>query len=173
MRRLLIILFFLMLIGCNNDSPAEAINDKWSGEVEVIEIIDKQKMNKGSVVFFTAKDIDDKNASELAGVAILTGHDNDGWKLIDSSIDSVSTKSISFRHKILHAKIDGESINIPVAFGKLVDQNISSLEAKINNDYKEIGIFTTDLGRYFYQVNAWYPIKALDKDGEVIDQRGY
>ncbi|MBM7572353.1 hypothetical protein [Aquibacillus albus] len=170
-KNLLLILFVFILIGCNNESPKEAINNGWSGEIEVNDIVSKQKTSDGTIVYFNAQDVDESDKFERLGIALVTSQSDTSWELIDSKISSITDESFSVRHKILRFKTDeGNVKEIPIAFGKLVDENISTVTAEVNDEVKEMEIITTDLSRYFYQVNAWGPIKGLDEKGEVIEQ---
>ncbi|KGX90114.1 hypothetical protein [Pontibacillus marinus] len=171
---LLLISLVFIFIGCSNESPEEAIHNGWSGEIEVNDIISKQETNHGTFVFFSAYDVDGNDKFERVGVALMDKNSDSDWELNDSTIDTVASDSFAAHHKILHIENEkGKVIEIPIAFGKVGDINISSVTAEVNNEIEKIEIIPINSGRYFYKVNAWGPIKALDKNGKVIDQYGF
>jgi len=168
---LLLISFTFTLIGCSsNETPKEAINNRWSGEIELNDIISKQKTSHGTFVFFSAYDVDENDKFERLGIALLTKNSDSDWEYIDSTISSVGSNSFAAGHKILHFENEeGKIKDIPIAFGKVKDKNISYVTAEVNNEFEKVKIIPINSGRYFYKINAWGLIKALDESGKVID----
>ncbi|WP_345240614.1 hypothetical protein [Pontibacillus salipaludis] len=170
-------LFFIsivfILIGCSNESPKEAIDNRWSGELDVHEIISKKEITYGTVVLFSAYNVDENDALERVGVALLAKHSDSNWEVIDTTVESVENDSFAAHHKIVHIENGkGKETEIPIAFGKVEDKRVSSITARVNNKVEKIEILPINSGRYFYKLNAWGPIKALDENGEVMEQYG-
>lgn len=172
-KHLLLLLFVFIFTGCSDESPEEAINNGWSGEIKVKDIISKQKTGDGTIILFTAQDVDKSDRFEKIGFALLTGQNDKGWEFIVSDMTAITEDSFSARHSVLHYEIEkGNVKEMPIAFGYLKDENITAVTADVSDQEKEIEIISTKSGRYFYQVNAWGPIKFLNDKGEVIDRYG-
>lgn len=166
MKHVFFISIVFILIGCNNESPKEAINNSWSGELDVHEIISNKEITHGTVFLFSAYNADENDALERVGVALLDKHSDSKWEVIDTTVDSVENDSFAAHHKILHIENGiGEEIEIPVTFGKVEDKRVSSVTARVNNRVEKIEILSSNSGRYFYKLNAWAPIKALKEKG--------
>ncbi|MBA2174876.1 hypothetical protein H0266_08225 [Halobacillus locisalis] len=172
-KHLLILLFAFILIGCSNESPEEAINNGWSSEIQVNDIISRQKTDDGRVVLFTAQGTDEGDRFEKVGFALLKRQSNQDWEFIVSNMTAITDDSHSTRHSVLHYETDDGNVKkLPIAFGHLKNKNITTVTAEVNGKIKEIEIIDTKSGRYFYQVNAWGPIEFLNSNGEVMDQYG-
>lgn len=170
---LLLLMFILVLTGCSNESPEEAINDGWSGEIKVNDILSRQKTDDGTVVLFTAQDAGGSDRFEKVGFALLNRQSDEDWEFIVSNMTAITDASFSARHSVFHYETEeGKVREMAIAFGYLEDEDIASVTADVNDEEKELEIISTTSGRYFYQVNAWSPIKFLNDHGEVIDRYG-
>ncbi|MBX0358436.1 hypothetical protein [Halobacillus sp. Nhm2S1] len=169
---LLIILVFI-LTGCINQSPEEAIKHGWSHEIKVNDIISRQETDGGTVFLFSAQDVEESGRFQKVGYAVLTGQNDKDWEFNVSDMTNITDDSFSARHSVLHYETEeGNVKEMPIVFGYLKNDNISAVTADVSDQEKEIEIISTDSGRYFYQVNAWGPIKFLNDNGEVIDRYG-
>ncbi|ARI77848.1 hypothetical protein [Halobacillus mangrovi] len=170
---LLLLLVVFVFTGCSYESPAEAINNGWSGEIKVNDVLSRQKTDDGTIVLFTAQDVDKSEKFKKLGFALVTGQNDKSWEFIFSTMIAMTDDSFSARHNVFHYETEkGNVQEMPIAFGILKNENIASVTAEVKNEKKEIEILSTKSGRYFYQVNAWGPIKFLDENGEVIDRYG-
>lgn len=167
-------LFFCMVLtGCMYETPEEAVIGQWSNELEVKEVIDKQKIDdESTIAFYAAEDKEAINDVESIGVAVVEDEGVSGWKMTTSSGGTAESVPFSAGHEVFFVKDNDDALQeIPIAYGKISDERITSIDAKINGETKEIEIQTTlDGDRYFFETNAWGPIRALDETGEVIDQ---
>ncbi|WP_406944225.1 hypothetical protein ACJA3J_12705 [Halobacillus sp. SY10] len=172
-KHILLLIFVFILTGCSNESPEEAIKNGWSSEIKVNDIISRQKTDVGRVVLFTAQGTDEGDRFEKVGFALLKRQGDKDWDFIVSNMTAITDDSYSARHSVLHYKTDNGNVKeLPIAFGYVKNENITTVTADVNDQIKEIEIINTKLGRYFYQVNAWGPIKFLNDNGEVIERYG-
>ena len=173
-KHLLLLILVFILTGCSDESPEEAIDNGWSGEIKVNDIISRQKTDDGTVVLFTAQGVDESDRFGKVGYAILTRKSDKDWEFIFSDMTAITDDSFSASHSVLHYETEeGNVKEMPIAFGYLKDENITAVTADVSDQEKEIEIISTKSGRYFYQVNAWNPIKFLNDKGEVIDRYGF
>ncbi|MCA1011678.1 hypothetical protein [Halobacillus halophilus] len=169
---LLFLLFVGALTGCSNETPGEAINNGWSDEIKVNNVLSKQKLNEGTIALFTAKGADHSQFNYV-GVSLLKAQHDHDWEFIDSDMTAITEDFFSATHRVFHFETeDGNIKEMPIVFGVLKNENIATVTAEVNDEKKEIDIITTHTGRYFYQVNAWGPIEFLNKNGEVMDRYG-
>lgn len=172
-KHLCLLILVFILTGCSTESPEEAINNGWSDEIKVNDILSKQKTDDGTVVLFTAQGVEESDRFEKVGFALLNRQSDKDWEFIVSNMTAITDASFSARHSVLHYETEeGNVREMPIVFGYLKDENITSVTADVSDQEKELEIINTTSGRYFYQVNAWGPIKFLNDSGEYIDRYG-
>ncbi|RWZ54476.1 hypothetical protein EQV77_14480 [Halobacillus fulvus] len=174
----LLMCFLLLLLvfigtGCSAETPKEAINNEWSGEIGVKDIVSKQKTKDGTMALFTGDSVEDHDNFEYLGIALMTGQSDEGWEVTFSDVTSITNDSFNIQHRVFHYETEKGNIKeLPVAFGALNNKNIATVTAEVKDEEKELDILNTGANRYFYQLNAWGPIKLLNENGEVIDRYG-
>ncbi|WP_394218830.1 hypothetical protein [Halobacillus trueperi] len=172
-KHILLLVFVFIFTGCSNESPEEAIENGWSSEIKVNDILSSQKTDDGIVVLFTAQGADEGDRFEKVGFALLKRLSDKDWDFIVSDMTAITDDSFNATHSVFHYEtVKGNVKEMPIAFGYINNENITTVTAYVNDQKEEIEIINTESGRYFYQVNAWGPIKFLNEKGKVIDRYG-
>jgi len=161
----------IIVTGCSNNSPRETIKNAWEESLDINEIITRQKVSDGTIILFNAQNKNQRDGFEWIGIALVEKQNDSNWKLLDTGVGTVYNNIFSAHHEILRFETEkGKIKELPIAFGKLLNSNISTVQAEVDNEMKTSDIVNTKSGRYFYDTNAWGPIEALNEQGKIIDE---
>ncbi len=144
------------------------------------EVVYTEEVNGITVVMYLTepdkKELPFANYPALA-VAFFEGNDNTGWENVGpNGWTHYENKNFTLYHERLlqHDKNGIVLRKFYVVFGEVNNAEIVKVEVKDKSSehFDEARIITSLHGRYYFSVSSGDSVRALDKEGRIIDQQG-
>ncbi|MGF7050731.1 hypothetical protein J2T13_005281 [Paenibacillus sp. DS2015] len=110
-------------------------------------------------------------------VAFFEGNDDEGWENVGpNGWTHYENKNFTLYHENLyqHDNQGNKLRRIDVTYGEVNDADVVKVEVKDKSEehYVEARIITSNNGRYYFSVSNGDSVRALGRNGHLIDQQG-
>jgi hypothetical protein len=172
----IVIVLMLTLAGCKYPTLEKAIAETIPFEVQ--EVLYKKKSDGITIVLYSTK-AEGKEVEHIKepvlGVSFFEGNDEEGWKNDGPNgweHAEGETYSIYYENYTKYDDKGNTLKDIYVVFGEINDENITAIEIadKDTEEYKKAKIIKEGNKRYYVGVGFQPKVKALNGNGEVIQQ---
>ncbi|PLR99829.1 hypothetical protein [Bacillus sp. T33-2] len=164
----------LLLAACNYASLDEAIQKDIPFNIK--QIVHKEKVEKGTIVFYTTRQKDGSEKFDALAAAFLTGNDKGGWE------NAGHNHWVYYKHEFMTQYADVFHLytpkgkleaNIPVIFGRINSADITAVEvAGADQQFTKATIIEKGKQRYYYAVGDYKIARGLSKDGTELSRQG-
>jgi hypothetical protein len=173
---LIVIVLMLTLTGCKYPTLEKAIAETIPFEVQ--EVLYKKKSDGITIVLYSTK-AEGKEVEHIKepvlGVSFFEGNDEEGWKNDGPNGWEHAEGETYSIYRENYTKYDDKGNvlkDIYVVFGEINNENITAIEIadQDSEEYKKAKIIKEGNKRYYVGVGFQPKVKALNGNGEVIQQ---
>ncbi len=172
----IVIMLVLTLTGCKYPTLEKAIAETIPFDVQ--EVLTKTKSNGVTIVLYTTKaegEEVEQIKEPVLGVSFFEGNDEEGWRNDGpNGWEHAESETYSIYLENYTKYDDKGNIlkDIYVVFGEINHENITAIEIanQDSEEYKQAKIIKKGSKRYYFGIGDRPKVRALNGNGEVIQQ---